>query len=67
MPKRWLHTYNTEGLKGLDRDGDERPMTKEKAQEIEKKMDNLVHLVRQSPKTYGIDRTSWFIADLALV
>lgn len=65
--RRWLHIYNTEGLKGLDRDGDERPMTEKKAAEIEKKMDNLVHLVRQSPKSYGIDRTSWFIADLALV
>lgn len=64
--RRWLHIYNTQGLPGLDRDGDERPMTSEKAAEIEKKMDNLVYLVRQSPKTYGIDRTSWFIADLAV-
>jgi transposase len=65
--RRWLYIYNTQGLKGLDRDGDERPMTSEKAAEIEQKMDNLVHLVRQSPRLYGIDRPSWFIADLALV
>jgi transposase len=65
--RRWLRIYDKLGLAGLDRDGDERPMTKEKAAEIEVKMDNLVHLVRQSPKNYGIDRASWFIADLGVV
>jgi len=65
--RAWHQLYRAKGLAGLDRDGDERPMTAEKAAEIEKKMDNLVHLVRQSPRSYGIDRASWFIADLAPV
>jgi transposase len=64
--RRWLHIYNTQGLKGLDRNGDECPISIDKVNEIEKKMDNVVFLVRQSPRTYGIDRASWFISDLAL-
>ncbi|WP_428329679.1 IS630 family transposase [Mucilaginibacter sp.] len=63
----WLNIYRKEGLAGLDRPGTKRPIKAERAAEIEKKMDELVHLVRQSPKNYGIDRASWSITDLATV
>nr|WP_255496321.1 IS630 family transposase [Mucilaginibacter sp. FT3.2] len=65
--RAWLRIYKSEGLKALDRAGTERPIKAEKAAEIEAKIDNLVHLVRQSPKLYGIDRASWTLTDLAFV
>jgi len=65
--RTWRRAYETGGLEAVSRPGDKRPLTEEKQNAIEKKMDELVHLVRQSPKTYGIGSTSWKIADLAYV
>jgi transposase len=65
---KWLRLYQKLGLEGLEKaTGPKRPISAEKAAAIEVKKDNLVHLVRQSPKLYGIDRTSWCITDLAFV
>jgi transposase len=63
----WLRTYEKAGLAALGRPGDQKPVSKERRAEIEKRMDDIVYLVRQSPKLYGIDRTSWTITDLAFV
>lgn len=64
---KWLRIYEEKGLDGLSRSGFERPVSVEREEEIKAKMDNLVHLVQQSPQLYGIDRASWKIADLAEV
>lgn len=63
----WLRTYKAQGLSGLDRPGNKKPITAERAAGIKVKMDNLLHLVRQSPRLYGIDRASWCLTDLAYV
>jgi len=63
----WLRIYEAEGLEALSRPGSKKPVSKQRREMIEKKMDDLVHLVRQSPKLYGIDRTSWTLTDLAYV
>ena len=63
----WLRLYKDKGLPALDRPGNTRRISGEKKAAIKAKIDNLVHLVRQSPQTYGIDRQSWFLTDLAYV
>jgi len=63
----WLRIYRGEGLAGLDRPGNKRPIRPERVEEIKINMDNLVHMVMQPPKLYGIDRTSWCLTDLAFV
>jgi transposase len=64
---RWIRTYETGGLDALSRPGDKLPFSPDRRAAIERKMDDIIHLVRQSPKTYGIDRVSWTLNDLALV
>jgi transposase len=63
----WLKTYEKDGLQALARPGNKRPISQLRRIAIEKRMDEVVYLVRQSPKTYGIDRTSWTLTDLAFV
>lgn len=62
---KWLRTYEAGGLGALARPGNKKPLSKERQSAIEGKMDELVHLVRQSPKLHGIDKNSWTITDLA--
>jgi transposase len=61
----WLRTYRREGLEALSRPGNKKPIRKARRDAIEKRMDEIVHLVRQSPKLYGFDKPSWTITDLA--
>lgn len=61
----WLRLYEKHGLEAVSRPGSKQPISKERQTAIEKRIDELVHLVRQSPKTYGIDRNSWTLMDLA--
>ncbi|MDN3548823.1 IS630 family transposase [Mucilaginibacter aquaedulcis] len=61
----WLRTYQREGLAALSRPGNKKPICRERREAIEKRMDEVVHLVRQSPKLYGFDKISWTITDLA--
>jgi transposase len=63
----WVRTFEREGLEALSRSGNKKPISKERRAAIEKRMDDVVHLVRQSPKLYGIDKISWTITDLAYV
>jgi transposase len=61
----WLRTFEEKGLAGLSRPGNKKPISADRKAAIERKMDDIVHMVRQSPKTYGIDKVSWTITDLA--
>ncbi|WP_183558481.1 IS630 family transposase [Mucilaginibacter sp. SP1R1] len=61
----WLRTYERQGLEALSRPGNRKPISKERQAAIEKRTDEVIHMVRQSPKLYGIDKTSWTITDLA--
>ena len=62
-----IRGFELYGLEGINRPGAKKPIKAERVAHIKVKMDNLIHLVRQSPKTYGIERASWNIADLAFV
>jgi transposase len=64
---KWLHAYEAKGLDGVNRPGNKKPIREGRKAEIERKMDDVVHLVRQSPKLHGIDKTAWTITDLAYV
>ncbi len=64
---KWLRNYEKKGLEGVSRPGNKKPIPKERQEAIERKMDDVIHLVRQSPKLHGIDKTSWTIMDLAYV
>lgn len=64
---KWLRDYEKLGLEGVNRPGNKKPIPQERQIAIESKMDNVVHLVRQSPKLHGIDKTTWTITDLAYV
>jgi len=61
--RKWNRLFNKGRLAGLEK----QLVSEERQLEIKTKMDNLVHLVQQSPKLYGIDRASWKVADLAEV
>ncbi|GAA4321798.1 hypothetical protein GCM10023149_21810 [Mucilaginibacter gynuensis] len=63
--RSWMTIYETKGLEALGRPGSKKPISPQKRLEIERKIDGLIHMVRQSPKLYGIDRVSWTITDLA--
>jgi transposase len=65
--RKWLTLYNQHGLAALSRPGSKCPISEEKKKVIEAKMDDLIHLVRQSPKLFGVDSTSWTIVELARV
>ncbi|MEO7215488.1 IS630 family transposase [Mucilaginibacter sp.] len=63
----WLRLYEQKGLQALSCPGSKRPITDERKAAIEDKKDGLIHLVRQQPKAYGIDKPAWTITDLAYV
>ncbi|MEO8886666.1 MAG: IS630 family transposase [Mucilaginibacter sp.] len=61
---KWIELFKTKGLDGLAR---ERPLRHGQDKQIKDKIDNLVHLVQQSPKNYGIDSPTWMFKDLKVV
>jgi len=63
----WLRLYEKKGLDGISRPGSKKPINDLRKAAIERKKDELVHLVRQKPKLYNIDKPSWTITDLAYV
>jgi transposase len=63
----WLRLYNEKGLIALSRPGSKKPVSEERKAEIEKKKDEIIHLLRQQPKSHGILKSSWTITDLAFV
>jgi transposase len=61
---RWIDTYQTQGLKGFERSY---TVNEKIAKSVREKMDNLIHLIQQSPKIYGLQRVSWTTTELAEV
>nr|WP_228085191.1 IS630 family transposase [Mucilaginibacter sp. JRF] len=62
---RWIRAYQRGGLEAVNRPGNKKPVREERRLAIEKRRDDIVHMVRQSPKLYGIDKVSWTLTDLA--
>ncbi|AMR32333.1 hypothetical protein A0256_13335 [Mucilaginibacter sp. PAMC 26640] len=58
----WLNIYQTKGLKGFDIAV--RKPTKEVVMRIALRKDNLMKLLHETPKLYGMNRTSWTITAL---
>lgn len=61
----WIRTYEAHGLAALSRPGSKKPVSAAKKAQMERIADELVHMVRQHPKHYGIDKTAWTLTDLA--
>jgi len=59
----WIKDYKVKGIKGLEKQP--RRANQDVLNEIKNKRDNLVRLIHESPKLHGINRTSWFLADLS--
>ncbi|RFZ92857.1 IS630 family transposase [Mucilaginibacter conchicola] len=59
---RWIDIYQRSGLAGFERSYTVNPEVKSRMKE---KMDNVLHLVQQSPKIYGLPKTSWTTKELA--
>jgi len=59
----WIRDYKVKGIKGLEKQP--RRANKGIMNGIKDKRDNLVRLIHESPKLHGINRTSWFLADLS--
>ncbi|MFA6246592.1 MAG: IS630 family transposase [Mucilaginibacter sp.] len=61
---RWLDIYKRHGLKGFERSYNVNEVI---VKSVKEKMDNLIHLIAQSPKNFGLQRVSWTTVDLAAV
>jgi transposase len=59
----WIRDYKVKGIKGLEKQP--RRANQAVMAGIKDKRDNLVRLIHESPKLHGINRTSWFLADLS--
>jgi transposase len=61
--KDWIRAYKAQGMQGLEK----KQRTPNAHQIIvrKEKRDNLVRLLHESPKIHGINRASWFLADLS--
>ena len=55
--RKWLHSYESLGIKGLERQPRKVNETIINNKEIKKA--NLIKLIHETPKLHGINRTSW--------
>src|SRR4030042_361461 len=62
--KSWLKTYEKKGFEGLLRS--KRKQNKRITQNIENKKINLVKLLHETPKNFGINRTSWSLKSIRI-
>ena len=60
----WIRDYKARGIKGLEKQA--RRANAETLKSIKEKRDNLIRLIHESPKLHGINRTSWYQADLSI-
>ena len=60
----WINIYKSQGLVGFEKK--KRNTNPIADQFIKEKRSKLIRLLHESPKFYGINRTSWSLADLAL-
>jgi hypothetical protein len=61
---RWIDLYQTKGLPGFEWSY---TVNERITKRVKDQTDNLIHLIHQSPKIYGVDKTSWTMTDLAVV
>ncbi len=61
--RRWLKTYEKKGIEGLQKT--KRKINKVITQNIEIKKTNLVKLIHETPRNYGINRASWSLKSLS--
>jgi transposase len=61
--KSWLISYEKHGLEGLQ--NKRKKFNKEILKNIETKKENLIKLIHESPKNFGINRTSWSLKSLS--
>jgi transposase len=61
----WLKIYRTRGIEGLERKKTKTP--NEVVHRMQKRKEDLIRLLHETPKLYGINRTSWTILDLTRV
>jgi transposase len=61
---RWIDIYQTRGIRGFERSY---KVNERIANSVKEKTDNLIHLIQQSPKIYGLQRVSWTTTELAEV
>ena len=59
----WHNTYKARGCEAFKKRTRTTNLTK--ATQMREREDNIIHLLHQSPKTFGYNRTSWKQADLA--
>lgn len=59
----WIRAYKCSGIQSLERKA--RIPNLQQVSNIKDKRDNLVRLLHESPRLYGINRTSWFLSDLS--
>lgn len=62
--KRWLKLYEKYGLEGLKKK--ERKINENIKRNVEVKKSNLIKLLHETPKNYGINRTSWSLEILGI-
>jgi len=61
--KEWLKSFEKEGLKGLQTDK-KKKVNKKIIKNIETKKSNLVKMIHETPKNFGINRASWSLETL---
>jgi len=62
---QWLDKYKLKGLKGFDIE----PFTRNKSGEeaVKERKEKLFRLIHETPKVYGLNRTSWSMTALTEV
>jgi transposase len=59
----WINSYKKQGISGFEK---KNHRTNPKILQLgEEKKTNIIKLIHESPKLHGINRTSWFLTDLA--
>ena len=61
--KEWLKSFEQEGLKGIQTNK-KKKISKKIIQNVETKKSNLIKLIHETPKNFGINRASWSLESL---
>jgi transposase len=61
----WIRDYKAKGISAFEK----QPRRANEALliAIQERRDNIIRLIHESPKLHGINRASWFLADLSIV
>jgi transposase len=64
LAKRWIATFEKEGIDGL-RGRDKKRLNPDKLVEMKTKRDRIIEILHESPGLHGINRASWSLGALA--